>query len=98
MLYVLIIIAAVLSGIKIIRGVVEDKLPTFIGGVIGTTFYTLAAVFGGFWQIAIGVIFGIAANAASWGDNEMSEKHPMLYCINFVMMVLFIIAILITVN
>lgn len=97
MLFTLLIIGAVISVIRIFRSLFEDNLEAlymFISGVLSTVFFILGAVFGGSWTIAVAIIFGIASNAFACGNPENSKKHPFWYIVSFVMMVLFIIAVL----
>lgn len=97
MLFTLLIIGAVISVIRIFRSLFEDELEAlymFIGGVLSTVFYILGAVFGDSWTIAVAIIFGITSNALACGNPENSKKHPFWNFVSFVMMVLFIIAVL----
>ena len=96
MLNVLILVSIGLAIIGFIYSIIADELDAKqgFGFIVGLTFYILAAVFGGTWALAIGLIYGVAGRALFLGREENSKTHPFKYLVSFVMCILFIIAII----
>lgn len=96
MLNILILVSIGLGIIGFIYNIVANEMnaQNFFGGVVGLTFYVLAAVFGGTWALAIGLIYGVAGRALFLGNEINHKTHPIKYSGSFVMVILFIIAII----
>lgn len=96
MLNVLILVSIGLSIINVLYKTVakEWEAKNVFANLLGFTFLTLAAVFGGSWALAIGVIFGVASNFCYCGNEKYFKEHPIRYLVCFVMGVLYIIAVL----
>lgn len=96
MLNVLILVSIGVAAINFIYAIVANELEAkdVLGYIFGLTFYILAAVFGGTWALAIGLIYGVAGRALFLGNEINSKKHPIKYLVSFVLAVLFIIAII----
>ena len=96
MLNVLILVSIGVAAINFIYAIVTNELEPkdILGYIMGLTFYILAAVFGGTWALAIGLIYGVAGRAGFLGNESNSKKHPIKYLVSFTLAVLFIIAII----
>lgn len=96
MLNVLILVSIGVAAINFFYAIVTNELEAkdVLGYIFGLTFYILAAVFGGTWALAIGLIYGVAGRALFLGNEINSKKHPIKYLVSFVLAVLFIIAII----
>lgn len=96
MLNVLILVSIGIAVINFIYAIVADEMDAkgIFGFIVGLTFYVLAAVFGGTWALAIGLIYGVAGRAEFLGNENNSKTHPIKYLVSFVMIILFIIAII----
>lgn len=98
MLNVLILVSIGLAIVGFIYSIVADAdeldgMQVF-GFFVGLTFYILAAVFGGTWALAIGLIYGVCGRFLFLGKESNSKTHPIKYLVSFVMGILFIIAII----
>ncbi len=96
MLNVLILVSIGLAIVGFIYSLATDEYDgkQIFGFIVGLTFYILAAVFGGTWALAIGLIYGVAGRALFLGNEVNSKTHPIKYLVSFVMAILFIIAII----
>lgn len=96
MLNVLILVSIGLGIISFIYEIVADECDGMqvFGFFVGLTFYILAAVFGGTWALAIGLIYGVGGRFLFLGKESNSKTHPIKYLVSFVMGILFIIAII----
>jgi hypothetical protein len=96
MLNVLILVSIGLALVGFIYSIVADELEgkQVFGFIVGLTFYILAAVFGGTWALAIGLIYGVGGRFLFLGNESNSKTHPIKYFVSFVMGILFIIAII----
>ena len=96
MLNVLILVSIGVAAISFIYAIVTNELEPkdILGYICGLTFYTLAAVFGGTWALAIGLIYGVGGRFLYLGKESNSKTHPIKYLVSFVLGILFIIAII----
>lgn len=96
MLNVLILVSIGVAVINFFYAILAKELEAkdLLGYIVGITFYVLAAVFGGTWALAIGLIYGVAGRALFLGNESNSKKHPIKYLVSFALAVLFIIAII----
>lgn len=96
MLNVLILVSIGLAIINFIYSIVADECDGMqvFGFFVGLTFYILAAVFGGTWALAIGLIYGVVGRFLFLGKESNSKTNPIKYLVSFVMGILFIIAII----
>lgn len=96
MLNVLILVSIGLAIVSFFYAIVTNELEAkdILGYIVGLTFYILAAVFGGTWALAIGLIYGVGGQFLFLGKESNSKTHPIKYLVSFVMGILFIIAII----
>lgn len=96
MLNVLILVSIGLVIVNFFYAIVANEMEAkdFLGYVVSLTFYVLAAVFGGTWALAIGLIYGVGGRFLFLGNEINTKKHPIKYLVSFVMGILFIIAII----
>lgn len=96
MLNVLILVSIGLVIVNFIYACSTNELEAkdFLGYVVSLTFYILAAVFGGTWALAIGLIYGVGGRFLFLGNEKNSKTHPIKYLVSFVIGILFIIAII----